>query len=188
MIRREYFSAEIVNAMEFTDINDAFSVRINPLGANSVGSTPMGQIPQPPAMNSNSDSVVILPPMMNTPATSGVYPDTMYGDTSKAQKASAQHSNYAPTAFPFVDAGSLQPPPLSEPGYFEKMGSRKKDVLKLVILALMVTLGISLHWLGSHYVAEFIETSDFSPNQRLAVRVGYPLAIVFVLWNLKAFQ
>jgi hypothetical protein len=176
--------------MEYTDINDAFSVRINPLGANSVGSTPMGTIPRPPAINSNTDPVVILPQMTNSPITSPVYPESIMSDPSKAQRASAQHALYSPSGFPFVDAGSLHPPVIAdrEPGYIELMGSRKKDVMKLFILALMVTLGISIHWLGSHYIAEFIETSDFTPRQRLAIRISYPAAIVFVLWNLKALQ
>lgn len=178
--------------MEFTDINDAFSIRVNPLGANAVGagsssSTPLGNIPPPPQMNTN-EQVVVLPSMSQTPSPSGVYPDTVVPDPSRTQRASAQHSAYAPSAYPFIDAGSLAPPTVGEPGYLERMGARRKDLVKLFILSLMIALGISVHWLGSHYVAEFIDSSDFTARQRLAIRIAYPAAIAFVIWNLKAFQ
>ena len=175
--------------MDLTDINDAYAVRVNPLGANPVGdlSTP---VPPPPAMTTNADPVVILPPISTTPvATNPVYPETVVSNALRTQQASAAHGAYAGSSAPYVDATQLTPPMVdAEPGYFEKMGLRRRDVMKLVVLAVMVTLGISLHWLGSHYVGEWIESSDFDAKQRLAIRVAYPALIVFVLWNLKALQ
>lgn len=180
--------------MDLTDINDAYATRINPLGANPIGdvsSTPISALPPPPAVQSNPEPVVILPPISSNPtATTPVYPETVVGNALKAQQASSAHGQYSGGQAPYVDASQLAPPPLvdSEPGYFERMGMRRRDLMKLVICAVMVTLGISLHWVGSHYINEWIESSDFDAKQRLAIRVAYPAIIVFVLWNLKAFQ
>lgn len=179
--------------MDLTDINDAYAVRVNPLGANPVGdiSTPISAIPPPPAMSTNTDPVVILPPVSSPPlSTNPVYPETVVSDALRAQQASSTHGAYAGASAPYVDAAQLSPPQLvdAEPGYFERMGLRRREVVKLLVLAVMVTLGISLHWVGSHYIAEWIESSDFDAKQRLAIRVSYPAIIIFVIWNLKAFQ
>lgn len=179
--------------MDLTDINDAYAVRVNPVGANPMGdvsSTPISAIPPPPAMQSNPDPVVILPPISSPPAvTTPVYPETVVTNALSAQQASSTHGQYAGPQAAFVDAAQLAPPMAdAEPGYFEKMGLRRRDVMKMVVLAVMVTLGISLHWVGSHYITEWIESSDFDAKQRLAIRVAYPAIVVFVLWNLKAFQ
>lgn len=177
--------------MDFTDINDAYASQINPLGANSVGMDRQPQqmmAPPPPAVQSN-EPVVILPPMKLNPSTTPVYPETVVTDAMKAQQASASHGAYTPQTVPYIDAGSLQPPIAdAEPGYFERLGLRKRDVFKLVVLAFMVTLGISVHWISSHYVNEWLESSDFDYKQRLAIRMAYPAAILFVIWNLKAYQ
>lgn len=179
--------------MDLTDINDAYAMRVNPLGANAIGdvsSTTISAIPPPPAMQSNTEPVVILPPISSNPtATTPVYPETVVSNALKTQQASSTHGQYIEKQAPYVDASQLAPPLVdSEPGYFERMGWRRRDVMKLIVLAVMVTLGISLHWVGSHYITEWIESSDFDAKQRLAIRAAYPAIIIFVLWNLKAFQ
>jgi hypothetical protein len=172
--------------MDFTDINDAYAVRINPVGVPPMG----GDIPPPPAISQNTDPVVILPPMTHAASsTNPVYPESVVSNAMRAQQASASHAPVAVVPAPFVDASQLVPPMVeSDLGYFERMGLRRRDLMKMVILSVMVTLGISLHWFGSHYVSEWIESSDFNAKQRFAIRAAYPALVFFLLWNLKAFQ
>lgn len=179
--------------MDLTDINDAYAMRVNPMGATPVGgdtSTPLSSIPPPPAMTTNTDPVVFLPPISNNPvSTNPVYPESVVSNALRSQQASSTHGSYSGSSAPYVDASSLAPPPADdEPGYFERMGLRRRDVMKLVVLSVMVALGISIHWVGSHYITEWIESSDFDAKQRLAIRISYPAIIVFAIWNLKAFQ
>jgi hypothetical protein len=80
------------------------------------------------------------------------------------------------------------PPSPYAPGYFQRLSIRSRDVYKLVLLSLMVTLGISLHWFVTHYVTTWLEDSDLTERQGLLVRLLYPAVVLFVLWNVKAFQ
>ena len=183
--------------MDFTDINDAYAVRVNPLGATPVGDSASGSPvaavsptgPAPPAVQTSPESVVILPPISSAPSTVPVYPETVVTNALQAQQASSAHGQYAGSQPAYIEAAQMNPPVVDlEPGYFERMGLRRRDLMKLVVLAVMVTLGVSLHWVGSHYVCEWIESSDFDPRQRLAIRLAYPAGVAFLLWNLKAFQ
>nr|WRJ69664.1 hypothetical protein TetV2_00215 [Oceanusvirus sp.] len=176
--------------MEFlTDINDAYAVQINPVGANQMGGMGMndGMIP-PPAMQKN-DPVVILPPMSSSQTTTPTYPESVVVDASRAQQAAANHGPYAPKPAPYIESTKLDSPTITEePGYLERLGLRSRDVVRLIVLAFMIALGISIHWVGSHYITEWLESSDFNARQRLAVRLSYPVIIVAVMWNIKAFQ
>jgi hypothetical protein len=169
-----------------TDINDAYAVQINPVGANQLGPA-NGLIPPPPAVQ-NFDPVVILSPMSSTPTTTPIYPESMMVDATRAQQAAANHGVYAPRPAPYIESTKLDSPAIEEPGYIERLGLRSRDVVRLIVLAFMIALGISIHWVGSHYITEWLESSDFNARQRLAVRLSYPIMIVVVMWNIKAFQ
>ena len=161
----------------WTDINDAYATQI----------TPRARAADPPS--TQGDALVVLPPMSGRQSTQPTYPETAMVEGARAQQAAANHGPYTPQPAPYVQSSSLLPPPADpSPGYLERMGLKSKDVLRLFVLSLMIALGISIHWVASHYVNEWLESSDFNGRQRLAVRLGYPAILVFVLWNIKAFQ
>eukprot|EP00873_Tetraselmis_striata_P033777 jgi/Tetstr1/454041/TSEL_040960.t1 len=175
--------------MEYTSITEAYVRDGSVPGANPVGGSPAASPLSPPAMQKNADIVSILPSMGSTPLPPHTQPETFVTNALRAQQASAAHGPYTPTPPAYIDAAQLEPPEAhGEPGYFERLGMRRRDVMKLVVCAVMITLGLSLHWVGNHYVTEWIESSDFDGKQRLAIRLAYPAAVVFVMWNLKAFQ
>ena len=74
----------------------------------------------------------------------------------------------------------------NEVGYFDMLGSKKRDMLKLVIMAMMILLALSLHSLVSFWLKEYLATNDFSFRQEIGIRLLYPLLVLFILWNLKA--
>jgi hypothetical protein len=71
--------------------------------------------------------------------------------------------------------------------YVDKLFGKKKELFKILQLALIVTLGLSLHYLIDHYLQNYLQDTDISFERQLLLRILYPLAILFILWNLKVF-
>jgi hypothetical protein len=93
----------------------------------------------------------------------------------------------APYAGASADPGGLLAP--AEPtGFFDRLGAKRRELVKLLVLALMVTLGIAVHRFCAHYLDEWIGGSDFSDRQEIAVRAVYPVAVALSLWVIKAYQ
>jgi hypothetical protein len=74
----------------------------------------------------------------------------------------------------------------NEGGYLDMLGSKKKDMLKLIIIAVMILLAMSIHSFVTFWLKEYIVSSELSFRQELGVRLLYPVLVLFVLWNLKA--
>ena len=76
---------------------------------------------------------------------------------------------------------------MQEPGYLDSLWSRKRDLFKLCVLALVILLAISAHTAVWHYLEDFVDASDLTPGRELALRLAYPGAVLVVLWHFKAF-
>lgn len=73
-----------------------------------------------------------------------------------------------------------------EPSLWSKVWSKRRDMLKLLVLACVVVLALGTHSAVMHYVATYIQESEIeSWYTELAIRVGYPIAIFVVMWLLK---
>ena len=120
----------------------------------------------------------LAPPPMAAPLPMlAAYPSSPYGYGSHmSQQQQPQQVAYAMVAAP-----------PREPGYFETLWARRRAVVKLIILALVVLLAISSHTTVCHYLKQFIEDTEPTLYQEIALRVAYPLAVLAILWNLKAF-
>jgi hypothetical protein len=77
--------------------------------------------------------------------------------------------------------------------FFNVMWGKRRDVLKLVVLAGVILLAVSTHWSICHYAKTYLEQLSYNANgdsssawQDAAVRIGYPLAVLLLLWILKA--
>lgn len=75
----------------------------------------------------------------------------------------------------------------SQPSYIDKLFAKKKEVWKFLQLALIVVLALSLHHLIEHYLKYYINNTDLSFERELFIRLLYPLAIIFLMWNFKVF-
>lgn len=152
---------------------------------------PMGddEMPPPPAMQSKAPQ----PPPQGGPQTQPTrVPTQMGGMTPPPQMAAPAQSQVQGQGGFYTAAGAQRQSAAvvyapEEPGYAAIMWGRRRDVLKLVMLALVVWLALSSHKIAWHYLKEYIETAAPTHLQEVAVRLAYPLAIVAVLWNLKAF-
>lgn len=175
-----------------TNYDDAFNTGMGGGGGGGLGGGGMG--PQTPLLSSNKPHGA-APALMQSPLIAQQAAQQQQQAAAAQFVATAQASqdasNAAFTPNPFIlDPKTGAGPPLvpASPGYFERLGARKKDVVKYVVLGLMVTLGLSLHWLVSHYMTVWIENSDFEGKHELFARCVYPLGVVLLLWNFKAFQ
>lgn len=70
--------------------------------------------------------------------------------------------------------------------YFEVLGSKKRDIMKLIILSMMVLLAISIHSFVMFLIKEGLASSEMSFKQEIGIRLLYPIVVLFILWNLKA--
>lgn len=75
----------------------------------------------------------------------------------------------------------------SQPTYVDKLFSKKKEIWKFLQLALIVVLGLAIHNIVKYYMKYYISNNDLSTEREFFLRLLYPLAIIFVLWNLKVF-
>lgn len=76
----------------------------------------------------------------------------------------------------------------SQPGYFDKLWNKKKDVMRLLMITLIFMLALSLHWLTKHYLKAHLEASLLTPTKEFLLRAAYPVLILFALWNLRVFN
>ena len=181
--------------MDYVNIDDAFATRMNLSGVTPTDAD-MLEIPAPPP------PPPVVPPMTQTPATHPIYPDSVPATpVVVSQPASTTLGPYQPTPAPMSVPVMAQPavavPQLvggqqiiqgfSEPGYFSLLGMKRRDVQKLVILSLMVTLGIAVHWVTVNYYDSWLNSWGLSGRQDFLLRLSYPAAIVFIIWNLKVF-
>ena len=78
-------------------------------------------------------------------------------------------------------------PSYNNDGYFDKLFGKKRDFFKFIQLALIIVLGLSTHFIIKYYLQSYLNQSDMSPERQVILRLLYPLSILFILWNMKAF-
>lgn len=75
----------------------------------------------------------------------------------------------------------------NSPSYFDKLFGKKKELGKIMQFTLIIVLGLSIHYLIDHYLGNYISNHDMSFERQMFLRILYPVAILFILWNLKVF-
>lgn len=75
----------------------------------------------------------------------------------------------------------------SQPTYVDKLFAKKKEVWKFLQMALIVVLALALHHVIEHYLKYYINNTDLSFERELFLRLLYPIAVLFLLWNFKVF-
>jgi hypothetical protein len=83
-----------------------------------------------------------------------------------------------------------KPPPVQqrtpEYSFWDRMMLSSNDVFKLILLAFVVVLGISIEKFGSHYMNTYLSDNILSPIQEFIIRLSYPLLIFIFLWIIKS--
>jgi hypothetical protein len=72
--------------------------------------------------------------------------------------------------------------------YIDKMLSKKKDVMKLLVISFVFLLAMSLHSVIEFYLRKYLEENVLGAGKELLVRLLYPASILLILWNMKVFN
>lgn len=81
-----------------------------------------------------------------------------------------------------------KPVTVYEDSFLDKLGRKKWEVVKLIVLSLVVLLGISMDKVVNHYLTVYISKSFLTDTQEFLVRIGYPISIVLILWIIKSIM
>jgi hypothetical protein len=73
-------------------------------------------------------------------------------------------------------------------GYIDKLLSKKKDIMKLVVITMVVLLAMSVHWFACHYLKKYLEDAMLGEGKEFLVRLMYPALVLLLLWNMKVFS
>jgi hypothetical protein len=87
---------------------------------------------------------------------------------------------------PYPQAASAAPYEARPASYYDRLMSHKRDLTKLLLLALVVTVGLALHGVGKFLVKHYLSLHELTFNQELLLRAAYPCIVIFVVWNIKA--
>lgn len=71
------------------------------------------------------------------------------------------------------------------PTYFEQLWSSRREISKLLMLALIVVVGLSIHGCGKHVLKHVMADREMTFNQELLIRGAYPMIMLFTAWNLR---
>jgi hypothetical protein len=72
--------------------------------------------------------------------------------------------------------------------FWDKIGQKKPEVIKMFILSLVVVLGLSLDRLAGHYMTDYISKAILTNIQEFMVRLSYPVGVLLFLWIVKAIM
>lgn len=127
-------------------------------------------------------------PLMSNPP-----PQPAIQKAAEVPKATASHAmppevSYAPPTAMYAQQGAGSAAGLrSQETFWDRLGQKKWEVMKLVIFGLVVLLGISMDRVANHYLNGYIGRAFLTDMQELIVRLSYPLSIILVLWIIKAW-
>lgn len=93
---------------------------------------------------------------------------------------------YAPPQAMYASQPSAKIPLPAVDNFWDKLVSKKWDVIKLIILSLVVLLGISIDKVAAHYLNAYVAKAFLSETHEFLVRLGYPTIVILTLWIIKA--
>lgn len=68
----------------------------------------------------------------------------------------------------------------------DKFIKRKKDMVKVLCLALIVLLALSINDIIKVYLSKYILGNELTHNKEFYTRIGVPLTVFLLLWAFKA--
>jgi hypothetical protein len=55
-------------------------------------------------------------------------------------------------------------------------------------MGLVIVFAYGVHTFVEQYLRHWFSTHDLTTERQLLMRLAYPLVVLFVVWNLKAFK
>jgi uncharacterized membrane protein YcjF (UPF0283 family) len=72
-----------------------------------------------------------------------------------------------------------------QPNYVEQLGSKRKELFKVISYALMILFALALYTAIDFWLKDVIERYDLSFKHELGIKLAYPFLILFLIWNFK---
>lgn len=157
------------------DVNGASSagfLQAQPAQMNMNAMNGMSSQLPPPPQSSATEQYVLPPPP----------PPVSQGSMSHATPPDAPY--YPPNAM--YAKGGTASYAISGDSMWDKLSSKKYDVMKLVLLSLVILLAMSSDRVVNFYLNKYISGGIFTTIQEFLIRLSYPLVILVLLWMLKA--
>lgn len=132
---------------------------------------------------------MMQPSIAKMPATQAPHIPVLDVPKSTASHAQAPEVGYNPPPAMYAQQSAKAEPQVvvsNEPAFWERLGDKKADVLKLIALSLVVLIAIGADRMISHYLSGYISKSFLTEMQELLVRLAYPVGAILILWILKA--
>jgi hypothetical protein len=140
-------------------------------------------MPTPPSVQMSSDPVPPIPPS-HAPQQAQQAQLIAPGAASHATPPAV---SYNPPAVMYATEPEMRSHRFQE-SFWDKLASKKWDVVKLVILSLVVLLAMSVDRVGNFYLLKYVDSSLLSPTQEFLVRLSYPVIVLLLLWIIKAMS
>jgi len=77
-------------------------------------------------------------------------------------------------------------PLYNEPSFWDRLGMRRMEVMKLVGFSLVILLAIAIDKVSNHYLTQYLSEAYLSQFYEAIVRISYPVGVILILWILKA--
>lgn len=77
--------------------------------------------------------------------------------------------------------------PPQEPSYWDKMASKKREVLKFLQSAMIIVFALSLHVVIDFVLKHYLQMYDLPYEKELMIRILYPIGILVIAWNIITF-
>lgn len=69
--------------------------------------------------------------------------------------------------------------------YVEQLGSKRKELFKVISYALMILFALALYTAIDFWLKDVIDRYDLSFKHELGIKLAYPFLILFLIWNFK---
>jgi len=70
--------------------------------------------------------------------------------------------------------------------FLDRLSRKRFEVLKVIVLAMIVLLAISMDRVLFHYMNNYLTNNILTNMQEIVVRISYPLCIILVIWVIKS--
>ena len=162
-------------SMYGTDLNTAYagtSSSSHQLTPPNIGSTPVVQ----------NTPIVVDPPVLQEPIQYTPPPILSLEEIENHNAANARIKQLEEALTKQTLAAE------SSETLYDRYVSKKKDVFKLIAIALTILLAMSTNYVIQDLLKVYLMNNDFTREREIAVRVLYPLSILGILWSLKVFN
>jgi len=115
-------------------------------------------------------------------------PPSMSQQQQPKQMVSVQQPGEIPYNPPVAMYAHENKPVVGMPteSFWDRVSQKRYEVLKIVVLALIVLLALSMDSVFKHYLTQYISDSLLTTMQELLVRVSYPVAVLLAIWFIKS--